>query len=69
MQNVYRYDIELDRWEKMPPMIKGRAKHASCAIGSTLYVFCGKVDKKSYQKGSIEKLAMADAADSINGYN
>ena len=35
-----RYDVQQDRWEALPKMIKMQSeKHSSCVLGDTLYIF------------------------------
>lgn len=37
-----RYDVELDRWAKYPPLTVGRSFHSSCGFeGRYVFVFCG----------------------------
>ena len=39
-----RYDIEMDRWAKYPPLTTGRAFHSSCGFENRyVFVFCGLV--------------------------
>ena len=39
--SVERYDLTNDEWEEMPSLNVARIRHASCALGDAVYVFCG----------------------------
>ena len=41
LRSVERYDLKNDHWKKMPLMNEIRENHASCALGSAIYMFCG----------------------------
>ena len=40
-KSVEKYSLEAYRWTKLPDMNEVRAMHASCIVGSSLFVFCG----------------------------
>ena len=41
--DVTCFDIKTNKWRVAPSLNIARYMHASCAIGKTVYVFCGKV--------------------------
>ena len=41
-KKVSIYDLELMKWQDAPPLNSGRSGHASCALGSRVYVFRGR---------------------------
>ena len=40
-KKVFRIDLATDTWKEMPDMNYGRAYHASCIAGNTMYVYRG----------------------------
>ena len=38
---VFRIDLATDKWKELPDMNCGRAYHASCIAGNTMYVYRG----------------------------
>ena len=49
------YSVEEDKWQELPRLQKIRQKHASCAIGINVYVFCGH-DRLWWSNEMIERL-------------
>ena len=47
--SVYCYNVGDDDWTIEPMLTKPRCNHASCTIGSTLYVFHGLTNTISQQ--------------------
>ena len=41
-RTVERYDLNREEWQVMPSLNIGRVGHASCTLGSHVFVFCGK---------------------------
>ena len=56
---VHRYDLARNKWQELPDLLSPRSHHASCAIGSSLYVFCGSLGSSGKLTGSIERLSNA----------
>ena len=55
---VTRYDIFKNKFESMPSLNVARYYHSSCALGKSLYIFCGR--KEDHEPtNSIEKLTNA----------
>ena len=61
LKTVHRYDFGKDKWQRLPSLLNPRSHHASCAIGSSLYVFCGSRGKSGNTTDSIEKLINANS--------
>ena len=55
INTVERYDIQNDSWEELPSLNIGRYRHGSCALLSSVYVFCG-MDWNANKVSSIEIL-------------
>jgi len=42
-----KYNVTTNTWTTLPDLNKGRMDHGMCAMGSTVYVFCGKMNRES----------------------
>ena len=40
-----KYNVTTNTWTTLPDLNKGRMDHGMCAVGSTVYVFCGKMNQ------------------------
>ena len=40
-----QYNVTMNTWTELPDLNTGRMDHGMCAIGSTVYVFCGKLSQ------------------------
>ena len=40
-----QYNITTNTWTTLPDLRNGRMDHGMSAMGSTVYVFCGKMDR------------------------
>ena len=57
VRSVERLSIVFRRWEQVQPMNIGRSLHGSCALGNSIYVFCGLTSFMKHTN-SIEKLVV-----------
>ena len=46
---VERYDLRKEEWQIMPSLNIARSQHASCTLGSYVFVFCGTAAQISYE--------------------
>ena len=70
--NVQRYVIDEERWELVPPMIIGRKKHSSCALGPNIYVTCGYENGKvlnSFERLDTREIESGTARWQISGHS
>ena len=63
LDSVDKYDIAANEWSNAPSLNKQRCDHSCCALGDSIYVFCG-VNQNGFSMNSIECL---DAGALIRG--
>ena len=47
---VEKYEIDTNEWTTAPNLNQERANHSSCALGGSIYVFCGSTTSANLGK-------------------